>query len=146
MADNKHSVEETGKAGYRPPDLQKTQEIIDSVKNSMINFDFDDESKSTTTCDPFSVNDIQKRNIFNDFVKKFESKSQKTKSEINSSSKMKSNEFFDGISRIDDSYSEISNDEERQEIHVDEGTLLDNDLSTLERKLDSEQRMVSRLS
>lgn len=148
MANAKHTVEETGRAGFRPPDLQKTQEIIDSVKNSMVNFNLDDdedESTTTTTIDPFSFNDIRKRNIFDNFMKKFESKSQKEKTEISSSAKIKSYELFDGLPRIDEIYSEISSDDERKEIQVDEGTLLDNDLNALDSKLDSQQRMVSGL-
>lgn len=149
MANSKHSVEETGRAGFRPPDLQKTQEIIDSVKNSMINFSFDDvdgSTTTTTTIDPFNFNGIRKRNIFDNFVKKIESKWENKNSEIKSSAKMKSYEVFDGMPRIDESYSELSSeDDERQEIQVDEGTLLDNDLNALESKLDSQQRMVSGL-
>lgn len=143
MADDKHMVEETGKAGFRPPDLQKTQEIIDAVKSSMINFNLDDDTttSTSTTSDPFYS--IQKRNIFNEFVKKLENKSLKTKSEINSSAKMKSNELFDGMVRIDDNYMAVSDDGEHKEEHVDEGTLLDNDLNSLDRRLNSEQRMVS---
>lgn len=147
MANSKHSVEETGRAGFRPPDLRKTQEIIDSAKSSMITFDIEDESTTSSTCDPLNVNEIRKRNIFSDFARKFESK-QKTKSEIYSNVNTKSNELFDGILRSDDDgLSETSNeDDERENVRIDEETLLDNDLNALSSKLDGDNRMVSKLN
>jgi hypothetical protein len=121
MADSKHSVEETGKAGYRPPNLQRTQEIIDSVKSSMININFDDdESTTSTTSDPFAVNELRKRNIFEDFVEQFENKLPKLKG-----------------SAKDETFVEDS------EVPVDEDLLLGKDLNILSSKLDSVQQMVN---
>lgn len=130
MADSKHTVEETGRAGFRPPDLQRTQEIIDTVKSSMININFDDdESTTSTTCDPFAVNtnDLRKRNIFEDFVGQFENKLPKLK----------------GTGVNDEMFDEIDEDSNKQEVPVDEESLLGNDLNFLSSKLDSEQQMVN---
>lgn len=144
MADSHHTVEEAGRAGFKPPDLRKTQQIIDSVKNSMINLNMDDETTSTT-CNPFDVNQFRKRSIFDDFAKKFESKSPKFEAETKTNVKMKENELFDGMLKIDDDFREMGGGdeyEEHQEPIIDEGKLLDNDLNALSSKLDSEQRLV----
>lgn len=145
LADSHHTVEEAGRAGYKPPDLRKTQEILDSVKNSMIDFNLDDEEKTSTTCDPLSVSEIRKRNIFDDFAKKFESKSRKSDDESKTNVKMKENGLFDGMPMIDEDFREMGGndeDEERKEPIFDEGKLLDKDMIALSSKLDSEQRLV----
>lgn len=149
LADSHHSVEETGRAGFKPPDLKKIQEIIDSAKSSMINLNFDDETTSSTTIDPFDFRVFRKRNIFNDFVKKFESKSRKFDGETKTNAKIKENELFDGTPKIDEDFREMGGiddyleREEHQKPIIDEGRkTLDQDLITISSKLDAKQRMV----
>jgi hypothetical protein len=146
LADSHHTVEEAGRAGYKPPDLRKTQEIINSVKNSMMNFNLDDDETTSTTCDPFSANEIRKRNIFDDFAKKFESKSRKFDVESKTNVKMNENGIFDGMPKIDEDFRELGGSDEyeneRQKSKIDEGKLLDHNLRALSSKLDVEQQMV----